>query len=124
VCVCVCVRVRVCVRVCVCETYLCRFGDTGALSSNKVQWQHHERTEVKCVCVCVCVLLERLGQVEALLHVVVVGRRGVHVSDAAVASFYFTVLLQSLRGGSEEDINHTLHAFKTSLNLRADVCEI
>lgn len=32
-------------------------------------------------------ILERLGQVEALLNVVVVWRRGVDVSDAAVASF-------------------------------------
>lgn len=33
------------------------------------------------------VLLECFGQVEALLYVVVVGSRGVHVPDAAVASF-------------------------------------
>lgn len=43
------------------------------------------------------VLLECLCQVEALLYVIVVGTRGVDVSDAAVASFYFTVLLQSLQ---------------------------
>lgn len=49
-----------------------------------------------------CVLLECLGQVEALLHVVVVGSRSVDVSDAAVASFYFTVLLQSLNVGGRE----------------------
>lgn len=43
------------------------------------------------------VLLERLGQIEALLHVVVVGGGGVDVPDAAVASVHPTVLLQSLK---------------------------
>lgn len=43
-----------------------------------------------------CVLLERLGQVEALLHVVVSWTLGINVSDAAVASVYSAVLLQSL----------------------------
>lgn len=42
------------------------------------------------------VLLERLGQVEALLHVVVVWRWSVDISDAAVASVDSTVLLQGL----------------------------
>lgn len=43
------------------------------------------------------VLLERLSQVEALLHVVVVGGGGVDVSNAAVPPLHFTVLLQSLK---------------------------
>lgn len=96
---------RVCV--CVCVMSGCQFWEAGNLSLHKVRWQHnHERTEVKGVWVYrevqLCVLLECLGQVEALLHVVVVGSRSVDVSDAAVASFYFTVLLQSLNVGGRE----------------------
>lgn len=48
------------------------------------------------------VLLERLGQIEALLHVVVVGGGGVDVPDAAVASLHFTMLLQSLKERERE----------------------
>lgn len=85
----------------------CQFGEAGYLSLHKVRWQHnHERTEVKGVWVYrevqLCVLLECLGQVEALLHVVMVGSWSVDVSDATVASFYFTVLLQSLKVGGRE----------------------
>lgn len=42
-------------------------------------------------------LLERLSQIEALLHVVVVGSGSVDVPNAAVASLHFTMLLQSLK---------------------------
>lgn len=57
-------------------------------------------TEVSSVCTEeMCVLLECLGQVEALLYVVVVGSRSVDVSDAAVACFHFAVLLQGLSEG-------------------------
>lgn len=38
-------------------------------------------------------LLERLSQIEALLHVVVVGSGSVDVPNAAVASPHFTMLL-------------------------------
>lgn len=80
--------------------HLSQFGDAGALSLHKTQWQHnHKGTEVKGVRVkmfSLCVLLECLGQVEALLYIVVVGSWRVDVSDAAVASFYFTMLLQGL----------------------------
>lgn len=47
------------------------------------------------------VLLERLSQVEALLHVVVVGSGSVDVPNAAVASLHFTVLLQSLKESAQ-----------------------
>lgn len=42
-------------------------------------------------------LLERLSQIEALLHVVVVGSGSVDVPNAAVASPHFAMLLQSLK---------------------------
>lgn len=42
------------------------------------------------------ILLERLCQVEALLHIIVGRTLGVNVSDAAVTSVYSAVLLQSL----------------------------
>lgn len=96
---------------------------------HKVKRQHNHKRH-KCERVfSLCVLLERLGQVEALLHVVVVGTLSVDVSDAAVASFYSTVLLQRLTEGQEErktsvtgNINQALYVLKISLNLRADVC--
>lgn len=47
------------------------------------------------------VLLERLSQVEALLHVVVVGSGSVDVPNAAVASLHFTVLLQGLKESAQ-----------------------
>lgn len=50
------------------------------------------------------VLLECLGQIEALLHVIVVGGGGVDVPDAAVASLHFTVLLQSLKERERERV--------------------
>lgn len=73
-----------------------------------------------------CVLLERLCQIEALLHVVVAGSRGVDIPDAAVASLHFTVLLQGLgetTGGmtsANSSNNQALYLPKISLNLGAD----
>lgn len=47
------------------------------------------------------ILLERLGQVEALLYVIVAWTLGVNVPDAAVTSIYSAVLLQSLEERGE-----------------------
>lgn len=58
------------------------------------------------------ILLERLRQVEALLHVIVAWTLGVNVSDAAVASIDSAVLLQSL-DRREEPTGRELRETKT-----------
>lgn len=69
------------------------------------------------------VLLERLGQVEALLHIVVTWTLGVNVSDAAVTSVYSAVLLQSL-GKREEQRSRDVIERKTlsTRNINHPLC--